>query len=57
MGCKILEGFMRNISVQLFRIWASGSGDVQIYIGVAPITQLSMCVIKIVTFKAGHLMW
>ena len=26
-------------------------------IGVAPITQLRMCVIKIVTFKEGHLMW
>ena len=25
-------------------------------IGVAPITQLHMCVIKIVTFKGGHLM-
>ena len=25
-------------------------------IGVAPITQLRMCVIKIVTFKGGHLM-
>ena len=26
-------------------------------IGVAPITQLRMCVIKIVAFKEGHLMW
>ena len=26
-------------------------------IGVAPITQLPTCVIKIVTFKGGHLMW
>ena len=26
-------------------------------IGVAPITQLRMCVIKIVTFKRGHLIW
>ena len=26
-------------------------------IGVAPITQLCMCIIKIVTFKGGHLMW
>ena len=25
-------------------------------IGVAPITHLRMCVIKIVTFKGGHLM-
>ena len=28
-----------------------------IRIGVAPITQLRTCVIKIVTFKGGHLMW
>ena len=27
------------------------------FIGVAPITQLRMCVIKIVTLKGGHLMW
>ena len=26
-------------------------------IGIAPITQLRMCVIKIVSFKGGHLMW
>ena len=26
-------------------------------IGVAPITQLRSCVIKIVTFKGGHPMW
>ena len=26
-------------------------------IGLAPIRQLRMCVIKIVTFKGGHLMW
>ena len=26
-------------------------------IGVAPITQLRTCVIKIETFKGGHLMW
>ena len=26
-------------------------------IGEAPITQLRTCVIKIVTFKGGHLMW
>ena len=26
-------------------------------IGVAPITQLHTCIIKIVTFKGGHLMW
>ena len=26
-------------------------------IGVAPITQLRTCVIKIVTFKRGHLKW
>ena len=26
-------------------------------IGVAPITQLSMRVIKIVAFKGGHLVW
>ena len=26
-------------------------------IGVATITQLRTCVIKIVTFKGGHLMW
>ena len=28
-----------------------------IYIGVAPITHLRTCVMKIVTFKGGHLMW
>ena len=28
-----------------------------LHIGVAPITQLRTCVIKIVTFKGGHLMW
>ena len=27
------------------------------HIGVAPITHLRTCVIKIVTFKGGHLMW
>ena len=26
-------------------------------IGVAPITHLRMCVLKIVTLKGGHLMW
>ena len=26
-------------------------------IGLANITQLHMCLIKIVTFKGGHLMW
>ena len=26
-------------------------------IGLGPITQLHMCVIKIVTFKGGHPMW
>ena len=26
-------------------------------IGVAPITQLRTCIIKIVAFKGGHLMW
>ena len=26
-------------------------------IGVAPITRLRMCVIKIVLIKGGHLMW
>ena len=26
-------------------------------IGIAPLTQLRTCVIKIVTFKGGHLMW
>ena len=26
-------------------------------IGVAPITQLGTCVIKIITFKGGHLIW
>ena len=26
-------------------------------IGVAPITLLRMCVLKIVTLKGGHLMW
>ena len=28
-----------------------------VHIGVAPIRQLRMCVIKIVIFKRGHLMW
>ena len=28
-----------------------------LYVDVAPIRQLHMCVIKIVTFKRGHLMW
>ena len=28
-----------------------------IYIGITHIMQLRMCVIKIVTFKGGHLMW
>ena len=28
-----------------------------LYIGVAPITQLRTCVIQIVAFKGGHLMW
>ena len=28
-----------------------------LYIGIAPIMQLPMYVIKIVTFKGGHLMW
>ena len=27
------------------------------FIGVAPITHIRMCVIKIATFKGGHLMW
>ena len=27
------------------------------FIGVAPITHLRTCVIEIVTFKRGHLMW
>ena len=29
----------------------------KVVIGVAPITQLRTCVIKMVTFKGGHLMW
>ena len=28
-----------------------------VYIGVAHIKQLRTCLIKIVTFKGGHLMW
>ena len=28
-----------------------------IVIGLAPIMQLGTCVIKILTFKGGHLMW
>ena len=35
----------------------SGPMFVPLYIVLAPITQLRMCVIKIVTFKGGHLMW
>ena len=30
-------------------------GNIWVSIGVAPITQLRKCVIKIVTFKGGHL--
>ena len=26
-------------------------------IGIVPITQLRTCVIKVVAFKGGHLMW
>ena len=28
-----------------------------IFIGVAPITQFCTCLIKIVTFQGGHLLW
>ena len=34
-----------------------GSMTVVKSIGVAPITQLRTCIIKIVTLKGGHLMW
>ena len=34
------------------------TSDLVFYIiGVAPITQLRKCLIKIVTFKGGHPMW
>ena len=33
------------------------NGKIIPFIDVAPITQLRTCVIKIVTFKGGHLMW
>ena len=38
--------------------WSNeGSGDSVHIIGVAPITQLRTCVIKIATIKNGHLVW
>ena len=33
------------------------ASHIKVSIGVAPITQLRTCVIKIATFKGGHLMW
>ena len=38
-------------------ICAGSSEFPKLVIGVAPITHLRMCVLKIVTLKGGHLMW
>ena len=48
----ILEGIRNSIAFDSFSFVIFREG-----IGVAPITQLRMCVIKIVTFKGGRLMW
>ena len=63
--------YIENLQVVIFKLYSISfsedyfclSNIVQtlmkycIFIGVAPITQLCTCAIKIVIFKGGHLMW
>ena len=47
-------------SIKIFWVWRTVSHTQQAHnlnIGVALVTQLRKCVIKIVLFKGGHLMW
>ena len=48
---ECLSAFLINLTVHFNTTIETGC------IGVAPITQLRTCVIKVVTFKGGHLMW
>ena len=64
--CSLSNSFWQATNVQNFKTpivikqlltIESLLDHVLIIIGVAPITQLRTYVIKIVTFKGGHLMW
>ena len=46
-----------DIKVAVLRGSSNGHSPTLTIIGLASIMQLCMCVIKIVTFKGGHLMW
>ena len=45
-----VQTYSTNVTVNILKFQTN-------FVGVAPITQLRTCVIKIVTFKGGHLMW